>query len=188
MEMCLGQGTARGLSHVGGSRTLQRSGLKMSLNRRGLFCRKTSPADASVSDFPFPLLRLSDSLTVHLPFQNRASQRVTIPPHLSPPGSQNHSRLGLQRGAQLLSPKQAGQSRGGPCYATLLSAGGCGDGLLELLAADLAGAGLQEQVVAGVADQHRVIKLLVWDGQLQVTTVFTEHVATVPEDGEHTES
>lgn len=67
-----------------------------------------------------------------------------------------------------------------------LSAGGCGDGLLELLAADLAGAGLQEQVMAGVADQHRVVQLLVGDGKLQMTTVFTEHVATVPDDGEHT--
>lgn len=66
----------------------------------------------------------------------------------------------------------------------LLSAGGCGDGLLELLAADLAGARLQELVVAGVADQHRVVQLLVRDGQLQMTTVFTEHIATVPDGGE----
>lgn len=73
-----------------------------------------------------------------------------------------------------------------PGYATLRSAGGCRNGLLELLAADLAGAGLQEQIVAGVADQHGVVQLLVWDGQLQVTTVFTEHIATVPGDGEKT--
>lgn len=88
--------------------------------------------------------------------------------------------MGLQQGARLISPKGAGQSRGRPCYTSLLSAGGCGDGLLELLAADLAGAGLQEQVMAGVADQHWVIQLLVRDGQLQMTTVFTEHIATVP--------
>lgn len=69
----------------------------------------------------------------------------------------------------------------------LLSAGGCGDGLLELLAADLASARLQELVVAGVADQHRVVQLLVRDGQLQMTTVFTEHIATVPDGGEQTE-
>lgn len=61
------------------------------------------------------------------------------------------------------------------------SAGGCGDGLLKLLAADLTGARLQEQVVAVVADQHWIVQLLVWDGQLQVTAVFTEHIATVPE-------
>ena len=42
--------------------------------------------------------------------------------------------------------------------------------------------------MAGVADQHRVVQLLVGDGQLQMTTVFTEHVATVPDDGEHTKS
>lgn len=83
--------------------------------------------------------------------------------------------------------KRAGQSRVGPRYTTFRSAGGCGDGLLELLAADLAGAGLQEQVVTGVADQHRVIQLLVRDGQLQMTTVFTEHIATVPGDGESTQ-
>lgn len=39
--------------------------------------------------------------------------------------------------------------------------------------------------MAGVADQHLVIQLLVRDGQLQVTTVFTEHIATVPEDEYH---
>lgn len=66
-----------------------------------------------------------------------------------------------------------------------LSAGGCSDGLLKLLATDLAGAGLEEQVVAGVAHQHGVVKLLVWNGKLQVTTVFTEHITTVPENGEH---
>lgn len=37
--------------------------------------------------------------------------------------------------------------------------------------------------MTGVADQHRVIQLLVRDGQLQMTTVFTEHVATVPDGG-----
>ena len=36
--------------------------------------------------------------------------------------------------------------------------------------------------MAGVAHQHRVVQLLVWDGQLQVTTVLTEHVTTVPGD------
>lgn len=60
------------------------------------------------------------------------------------------------------------------------SAGGRGDGLLQLLAADLTGARLQEQVVAGVADQHGVVELLVGDGQLQVTAVFAEDVAAVP--------
>lgn len=39
--------------------------------------------------------------------------------------------------------------------------------------------------MAVVADQHCIIELLVWDGQLQVTTVFTEHVATVPERETH---
>lgn len=61
------------------------------------------------------------------------------------------------------------------------SAGRCSDGLLQLLAADLAGARLQQQVVAAVADQHGVVELLVRDGQLQVAAVLTEHVATVPE-------
>lgn len=62
-----------------------------------------------------------------------------------------------------------------------LSAGCRGDGLLQLLAADLAGPGHQQQVVTGVADQNRVVELLVRDGQLQVAAVFTEHVPTVPE-------
>lgn len=159
----------------------------MSLTRRGLFCRKTSPAVTSIPDYLCPHSRLSDSLTVYLRFQTeppKAQKLLLISPL---PRSQNHSRLGLQRGARLVIPKRVGQSRGGPCCATPLSAGGCGDGLLELLAADLAGAGLQEQVVAGVADQHRVVQLLVGDGQLQMTTVFTEHVATVPDDREHTQ-
>lgn len=82
--------------------------------------------------------------------------------------------------------KQARAESGG-CYTTFHSAGGCGDGLLELLAADLAGAGLQQQVVAVVAHQHRVVQLLVWDGQLQVTTIFTEDIPTVP-DGEETQA
>lgn len=72
----------------------------------------------------------------------------------------------------------------GGCYTTFHSAGGCGDGLLKLLAADLAGAGLQQQVVAVVAYQHRVVQLLVWDGQLQVTTIFTEDIPTVPDEEE----
>lgn len=37
--------------------------------------------------------------------------------------------------------------------------------------------------MAGVADQHGVVKLLVWDGKLQMTTVFTEHITTVSENG-----
>lgn len=41
--------------------------------------------------------------------------------------------------------------------------------------------------MAGVADQHGVIQLLVRDGQLQMTTVFTEHISTVPDDGESTQ-
>lgn len=65
----------------------------------------------------------------------------------------------------------------------VLSAGGAGYSLFELLAADLTGAALQEQVVAGVAHQHGVVQLLVGDGQLQVTAVFAEHVAAVPEEG-----
>lgn len=155
----------------------------MSLNRRGLFSRKTSPADTSKRcPSSSPPLRQSHSAS---PFPNRASQRATTPPHLPLPAAK--TTAGWGRGIQLIGPKRAGQSRDGPCYTKLRSAGGCGDGLLELLAADLAGAGLQEQVVAGVADQHRVIQLLVRDGQLQMTTVFTEHIATVPDDGERTQ-
>lgn len=78
--------------------------------------------------------------------------------------------------------KEQDRAKAGPRYKTLLSAGGGGDGLLELLAADVAGSSHQQQVVAAVADQHGVIQLLVRDGQLQMTTVFTEHIATVPED------
>lgn len=94
-----------------------------------------------------------------------------------------HSQSKPPKG-RLFGPNPDGQSRGGPRYTTLPSAGGSGNGLLKLLAADLAGAGFQEQVVAGVADQHWIVELLVWDGQLQMTTVFTEHIATVPEDRE----
>lgn len=68
------------------------------------------------------------------------------------------------------------------------SAGGRGDGLLQLLAADLAGARLQQQVVAGVAHQHGVVQLLVRDGQLQVAAVFAEHVTAVSVDGERIRS
>lgn len=122
-----------------------------------------------------PPLRLTDSLN----FQIQPPKEQQLLPTAK-------TTAGQGRGVQLISPKRAGQSRVGPRYTTLHSAGGCGDGLLELLAADLAGAGLQEQVVAGVADQHWVIQLLVWDGQLQMTTVFTEHIATVPDGGERT--
>lgn len=110
-------------------------------------------------------------------------------PSWSPPlptRSPNHSRLRSQRRTRLIGPKTRGTeaSRAGPVLAACLSAGGGGDGLLQLLAADLTGAGLQEQVVAGVAHQHRVVQLLVRDGQLQMATVFTEHVPTVPENKE----
>ena len=145
----------------------------MSLNRKWLFWRETllllSRLHLRPSSSSSPPLRQSHSA-------NWASQTVTIPPHISPP----KPTAGLQRGSELIHLKRAGQSRGRPRYTRSLSAGGCGDGLLELLAADLAGAGLQELVVAGVADQHWVVQLLVWDGQLQMTTVFTEHIATVP--------
>lgn len=167
----------------------------MSLNRRGLFCRKTSPADTPLSRLSLPSsppLRQSHSASpfpkLSLPKSNNSSSSVPLPAP-PPPPQPKPQQVGVTTGRFGSSvQKRAGQSRGGRCYATLLSAGGCGDGLLELLAADLAGAGLQEQVVAGVADQHRVVQLLVWDGQLQMTTVFTEHIATVPEEGVHTES
>lgn len=61
-----------------------------------------------------------------------------------------------------------------------VSAGGGGDGFLQLLRAQLSRAGLQQQVVAGVAHQNRVVQLLVWDGQLQLTAFLTKHVPTVP--------
>lgn len=106
----------------------------------------------------------------------------TSPPRRSPNplAAKTTACRSCQRVALLVGRKRAGQSRGGPRVAAPLSAGRRGNGLLQLLAADLAGAGLQEQVVAGVAHQHRVVQLLVWDGQLQVTTVFTEHITTVP--------
>lgn len=66
------------------------------------------------------------------------------------------------------------------------SAGGGGDGLLELLAAHLPRAGLQQQVVAAVAHQHRVVQLLLRDGQLQMAAVLTEHVPTVPRRKQYT--
>lgn len=158
----------------------------MSSNRRFCSKRKTSPADTPPSHTfsSSPPFRQT-VFTEHLRSQTEPPNRARIPcssPPPSPPLQSKPQQVGVTTGR---SAKRAGQSRGGPCYATLLSAGGCGDGLLELLAADLAGAGLEEQVVAGVADQHRVIQLLVWDGQLQVTTVFTEHIATVPEDEDH---
>lgn len=79
---------------------------------------------------------------------------------------------------------KAGQkSRVGPS-CRWRSAGSCGDGLLQLLAANLAGARLQQQVVAGVAHQHGVVQLLVRDGQLQVAAVFAEHVTAVSVDGQ----
>lgn len=186
--MCLEQGATRGLSGVEAAGRCSAPAWKClwtegvcSVGKPPLLTRLHLRLSLPSSPPLTQSQSASPSSKPSLPKSNNSSSS-------SSPRSQNHSRLGLQRGAQLIGPKRAGQSRGGPCYTSLLSAGGCGDGLLELLAADLAGAGLQEQVVAGVADQHRVIQLLVWDGQLQMTTVFTEHIATVPEDGEHTES
>lgn len=69
-----------------------------------------------------------------------------------------------------------------------VSAGRGGDGFLELLRAQLSRAGLQQQVVARVAHQHRVVQLLVRDGQLQVAAVFTKHVTTVPARTSHFQS
>ena len=157
-------------------------------NRRGLFCRKTSPAETPPSQtFPFlfsafqTVSQCTSAPKPSVPKSNNSSSSSPLQPKPEQVGVTT-GRSAYQSKTSRTEPKRE------PCYTTLLSAGGCGDGLLQLLAADLAGAGLQEQVVADVADQHRVIQLLVWDGQLQMTTVFTEHIATVPVEGDHTGS
>lgn len=71
-----------------------------------------------------------------------------------------------QRDTWLLGPRKSSAQLRRDTLAQLRSAGGRGDGLLQLLAANLTGARLQQQVVAGVADQHGVVELLVWDGKL----------------------
>jgi len=142
--MCLGQGTARGPSRVGATRRLR------AFEQKVLFSRKTSPADTPPShSFPFPpppppppLCLTTDRFPEHLRSQT-ASQKARIPAAspLTPPNrpsplcSHNHSGLGSRRGAELISPKGAGQSRGGPRDTAPLSwrlwrwpswAAGCG--------------------------------------------------------------
>lgn len=60
------------------------------------------------------------------------------------------------------------------------SAGGRGDGFLQVLAHELPGTRHLDVVITGVTDEDGVVQLLIGDGQLQVAATGTEHVPTVP--------
>lgn len=59
-----------------------------------------------------------------------------------------------------------------------------------MLAHKFPGTGYLDVIVTGVADEDRVIELLIRNGQLQVAAAGTEHVPTIPGQGvkEHKDS
>lgn len=94
------------------------------LNRRGVFFRKTSPAATPPSqvshftDSPFPLLRRSDSLTVHLRFQTEPPKQQQLLLILHPPSPQpKPQQVGVTTGA-LSSSVQNDQDRAEAGHAT----------------------------------------------------------------------
>lgn len=125
------------------------------------------------------------SLTVAPPLPIRSVSSRSA--HCSPP--QHQSRGGSTGRFSRGTSAQSGpdnQSRAESPVAPSCgrrSAGRRGNGLLQLLAAEFAGARLQQQVVASVAHQHGVVQLLVGDGQLQVAAIFAEHITAVSADG-----
>lgn len=63
--------------------------------------------------------------------------------------------------------------------APLCSARSSGNGLLQMLAHEFPGPGDLDVVIAGVADENRVVELLVRNGQLQVAAASAEHIPAV---------